>query len=149
MKILMVCLGNICRSPLAEGILEKKNENSDVTVESAGTSAYHTGEPADTRTIEIAKKNNIDLSKHRARQFIKSDFNRFDIIYTMDIDNYNNIISLANNKEEKIKVRMILDELNPNNTLSVPDPYYQDNNGFQKVYDILEEVCTKIISQIE
>ena len=149
MKILMVCLGNICRSPLAEGILAHKTKHLNVKVSSAGTAAYHIGELPDTRSIEIAKKYNIDLTPQRARQFSRSDFDEFDIIYAMDTNNYAHLISLAETKEKRNKVRMILNEINPLACESVPDPYYGGENGFQNVYDMLDKACGKIVQNIE
>ena len=149
MKILMVCLGNICRSPLAEGILANKIKHLNVKVDSAGTAAYHIGELPDTRSIEIAKKYNIDLTPQRARQFSRADFDEFDVIYAMDTNNYAHLISLAETKEERDKVRMILNEINPFACESVPDPYYGGENGFQNVYDMLDKACGKIVQNIE
>ena len=149
MRILMVCLGNICRSPLAEGILAEKTKHLDVKVDSAGTAAYHVGEAPDIRSIEIAKKYNIDLTKQRARQFNIADFDKFDIIYAMDTNNYSHLISLASNNEELKKIRLILNEINPETHKSVPDPYYKIENGFQSVYNMLNEACDKIIQNIE
>ena len=149
MKILMVCLGNICRSPLAEGILAHKTKHLNVKVDSAGTAAYHIGELPDTRSIEIAKKYNIDLTPQRARQFSRADFDEFDVIYAMDTNNYAHLISLAETKEERDKVRMILNEINPFACESVPDPYYGGENGFQNVYDMLDKACGKIVQNIE
>jgi protein-tyrosine phosphatase len=149
MKILMVCLGNICRSPLAEGILAHKTKHLNVKVDSAGTAAYHIGELPDTRSIEIAKKYNIDLTPQRARQFSRADFDEFDVIYAMDTNNYAHLISLAETKEERDKVRMILNEINPLACESVPDPYYGGENGFQNVYDMLDKACGKIVQNIE
>jgi protein-tyrosine phosphatase len=149
MKILMVCLGNICRSPLAEGILAHKTNHLNLEVDSAGTAAYHVGKLPDSRSIEIANKYNIDLSKQRARQFSRADFDTFDIIYVMDTNNYAHLISLADNKEERNKIRMILNEINPNACESVPDPYYGGENGFQNIYNMLEKACNKIVQNIE
>ena len=149
MKILMVCLGNICRSPLAEGILAHKTKHLNLEVDSAGTAGYHIGNFPDSRSIEIADKYNIDLSNQRARQFSRADFDAFDIIYAMDTNNYAHLISLASNKAERNKVRMILNEINPNACDSVPDPYYGGGNGFQNVYDMLEKACDKIVQNIE
>ena len=149
MRILMVCLGNICRSPLAEGILVHKTKSLNIEVESAGTAAYHVGELPDVRSIEIAKKYNIDLSEQRARQFSRADFDRFDIIYAMDTNNYAHLISLASNNDERNNIRLILNEINPNAYESVPDPYYGGENGFQNVYNMLNEACDKIIENIE
>ena len=149
MKILMVCLGNICRSPLAEGILSHKTKHLNVSVDSAGTAAYHVGELPDKRSIEIASKYNIDLSNQRARQFSRKDFEDFDIIYAMDTNNYAHLISLSETKKEQEKIRLILNEINPSACESVPDPYYGIGNGFQIVYDMLDKACDKIVSSIE
>ena len=148
MKILMVCLGNICRSPLAEGILTHKTEHLNIIVDSAGTAGYHIGSPPDNRSIEIANKYNIDLSNQRARQISRTDFDEFDVIYAMDTNNYGHLIALADNQEERGKIHMILNEINPGLCQSVPDPYYGGDNGFQKVYDMLDRACNKIVEQI-
>ncbi len=149
MKFLMVCLGNICRSPLAQGILEKKTKDLNIHVDSAGTAAYHVGEKPDHRSIEIAKKYNVDITKQRARKFSTQDFKDFDKIYAMDTDNYHNIISLAQNDSEKNKVSLILSEKYPNKTQSIPDPYYGGEKGFEKVYFMLNEVCEIIKNKLE
>jgi len=149
MKILMVCLGNICRSPLAEGILWNKGKHLNLKVDSAGTAAYHVGKQPDLRSINIAKKHYIDLSNQRARQFSRADFDKFDIIYAMDSNNYAHLISLASSETERNKIRMILNEINPNSYQSVPDPYYGGDNGFQDVYNMLDKACDKIIQDIE
>jgi len=149
MKILMVCLGNICRSPLAEGILAHKTKHLNIKVDSAGTAGYHIGKLPEERSIEIAEKYNIDLTKQRARQFSRADFDDFDIIYAMDTNNYTHLISLANNETERNKVRLILNEVNPEKFESVPDPYYGGDDGFQNIYNMLNDACNKIISQIE
>jgi protein-tyrosine phosphatase len=149
MKILMVCLGNICRSPLAEGILCTKGKHLNIEVDSAGTAAYHIGEKADIRSIEIANKYTIDLNQQRARQFSRADFDKFDIIYAMDTNNYAHLVSLASNETEHNKIRMILNEINPKAYQSVPDPYYGGENGFQDMYKMLEKACEKIIQNIE
>ena len=145
----MVCLGNICRSPLAEGILKNKSTHLDIQVDSAGTAGYHVGNKPDARAIEIAQKYNIDLNNQRARQFSRKDFDEFDIIYAMDKNNYANLISLANNNEERNKIKMILNELNHDSFQSVPDPYYGGQEGFEKVYKLLDKACEKIVSKIE
>ena len=147
MKILMVCLGNICRSPLAEGILKSKSNN--LYVDSAGTAGYHIGKKPDLRSIEIGRINNIDISDQRARQFSSTDFSKFDKIYAMDNDNYSKIISLANNQEDIDKVDLILNEILPGEFKSVPDPYYGGEQGFKNIYDMLEKACERIISKYE
>ncbi len=145
----MVCLGNICRSPLAEGILSLKGKHLNLEVDSAGTAAYHIGKQPDIRSIEIANKYNIDLNQQRARQFSRADFDEFDIIYAMDTNNYAHLISLASTETERNKIRMILNEINPKAYQSVPDPYYGGENGFQDIYNMLDKACDKIIQNIE
>lgn len=145
----MVCLGNICRSPLAEGILSLKGKHLNLEVDSAGTAAYHIGKQPDIRSIEIANKYTIDLNQQRARQFSRADFDKFDIIYAMDTNNYAHLISLASTETERNKIRMILNEINPKAYQSVPDPYYGGENGFQDIYNILDKACNKIIQNIE
>ena len=144
----MVCLGNICRSPLAEGILKSKLNPDFFIVDSAGTAAYHVGELPDHRSIAIAKKNGIDISDQRARKFIANDFNEFDLIYAMDIENYHNICSLSTNKSNLLKVKLILNEINPLKDLSVPDPYYGGDFGFENVYEMLDKACSIITKNI-
>ena len=143
----MVCLGNICRSPLAEGILKSKTKNLEV--DSAGTAGYHIGKQPDIRSIDIAKKHNIDLTSQRARQFSTRDFDNFDKIYVMDNDNYSKIISLARNQEDMDKVDLILNEINPKEYKSVPDPYYGGDEGFQNIYNLLETSCEVIAKKYE
>ena len=147
MKILMVCLGNICRSPLAEGILKNKAKNLDLIIDSAGTENYHVGKNPDIRSIEIAEKHGLDIKNQIARQFTKNDFINFDVIYAMDKQNYNDIIEKASSKLETEKVKLILSESNINIDC-VPDPYYGGKNGFNDVYDMLDEACEKIITNI-
>jgi protein-tyrosine phosphatase len=135
----MVCLGNICRSPLAEGILKSKAKNLEV--DSAGTAGYHVGKQPDIRSIDIAKKHDINLTNQRARQFSTRDFDDFDKIYVMDNDNYSKIISLARSQEDMDKVDLILNEIYPKEYKSVPDPYYGGDEGFQNIYNLLEVSC--------
>ena len=142
-KILMVCLGNICRSPLAEGILQSKTDSSTIWVDSAGTSGYHVGSLPDKRSIAVAKAHGIDISYQRCRKFSVNDFSTFDYIFVMDNSNYNDVISLARSVEEKEKVRLILNEVNLSVT-EVPDPYYGGPNGFEYVFELLDNACTEI-----
>jgi len=144
----MVCLGNICRSPLAEGILQSKVNSNIVSVDSAGTAAYHIGKLPDGRSIEVAQKHGIDITKQRARKFVVKDFDEFDIIFAMDDSNYQNILSLARNNTDEQKVRMILNETHPTKNLSVPDPYYGGNEGFENVYKMLDEACDIIADNL-
>ena len=148
-KILMVCLGNICRSPLAEGILKSKLSSNNFYVDSAGTANYHTGELPDIRSIQIAQKYQIDISDQRGRQFNVKDFDVFDHIYVMDRTNYRNVISLARNNNDKRKVKLILKELYPEENLDVPDPYYGGHDGFQNVFDLLDKACEIIADKLE
>ena len=147
-KILMVCLGNICRSPLAEGILASKLPKNKFKVDSAGTGSWHIDHKPDERSIAVAKKNNINISDQKGRQFNKSDFDAFDYIYVMDSSNYTTVIELAENMEQKQKVKLILDELFPNEKVDVPDPYFGLPNGFQIVYTMLDEVCDVIATKL-
>jgi protein-tyrosine phosphatase len=150
MKILMVCLGNICRSPLAEGILQDKiaKRGLGVEVDSAGTAAYHVGEPPDPRSQEIAAKYGIDISYQRARRFEIADFDHFDKIYAMDNNNYSDIISRARHTDDEKKVEMIMETAHPGEEIDVPDPYYGGNNGFEKVYKMLDASCELIADMI-
>lgn len=147
-KILMVCLGNICRSPLAEGILRSKLPNKNFKVDSAGTANYHVGDKPDRRSVAVAKKYGLDISNQRGRQFSISDFDKFDHIFVMDESNYDNVISLARNEEDKSKVEFILDKVYPNQKYSVPDPYYGGNDGFENVYKMLDEACSIIAESL-
>ena len=141
----MVCLGNICRSPLAQGILEKKvNElNLDWEVDSAGTSAYHTGEAPDKRASEIASVNEIDISGQRSRQLVQKDISDYDLVVTMDTNNYNNTLKLAKTPSERAKVKLLLNYSHPNENRAVPDPYY--SGGFDYVYTLIEEAVDAMI----
>jgi protein-tyrosine phosphatase len=150
-KILMVCLGNICRSPLAEGILagKLKQHNLDyVQVDSAGTSSYHIGDHPDPRTIANAKKHGVDIQNLVARQFTVYDFDEFDHIFVMDQSNYNNVIGLARDEEDKKKVQMILNVIHPDLNLPVPDPYFGGEQGFENVFNLLDEASEGIVNGI-
>ncbi|MDI5898525.1 low molecular weight protein-tyrosine-phosphatase [Flavobacterium yafengii] len=147
-KILMVCLGNICRSPLAEGILASKLPKNKFKVDSAGTGSWHVGHKPDDRSVAVAKKNKINISDQKGRQFSKSDFDSFDYIYVMDNSNYDDVIELAESQEHKQKVQLILDELFPNEKVDVPDPYFGLPNGFEIVYNMLDEVCDVIAKKL-
>jgi protein-tyrosine phosphatase len=148
-KILFVCLGNICRSPLGEGIIlhfiQEQNLHHLVQVDSAGTANYHINEPPDSRTIANAKKNGVDISALRARQFSVSDFDFFDKIYVMDKSNYENVISLAKNISYKNKVDYLLNVLEPFKNKHVPDPYYGTEKDFEAVFQLVYKACQKIV----
>lgn len=146
MKILFVCLGNICRSPLAEGIMVSKikEHNLDWIVDSAGTGGYHIGDLPDNRSIEVAKKHGIDITNQRGRKVRSIDFKEFDYIFAMDNSNYRDLNKLALDHERQ-KIKLILNEIYPNENRNVPDPYYGGDNGFEEVFDMLEKACEAII----
>jgi protein-tyrosine phosphatase len=148
MKILMVCLGNICRSPLAEGILRHKckQQNLDWEIDSAGTGKWHIGSQPDNRSIAIAKKYGIDISNQKARSVNSNDYEYFDLIYAMDTSNEKDLLAWALDKNEEQKIKLIMREVNPQNTESIPDPYWNDN-GFEQVFEMLDNACDKIIKR--
>ncbi|OIV43884.1 low molecular weight protein-tyrosine-phosphatase [Flavobacterium johnsoniae] len=145
-KILMVCLGNICRSPLAEGILASKLPQDQFIVDSAGTGSWHVGHAPDKRSIAVAQKNGLCIDNQKGRQFKTADFDEFDYIYVMDGSNYRDVLHLAKTPEHKNKVSLILNELFPDENVDVPDPYYGAVNGFDSVYQMLDEAA-EIIAQ--
>jgi protein-tyrosine phosphatase len=146
-KILMVCLGNICRSPLAEGILASKLPKNFI-VDSAGTGSWHVGHSPDKRSIAVAQKNGLCIDTQKGRQFKAVDFDEFDYIYVMDSSNYRDVIQLAKTPEHKNKVHLILNELFPDENVDVPDPYYGAVNGFDHVYQMLDEVAEIIATKL-
>ncbi|MBX2949000.1 MAG: low molecular weight phosphotyrosine protein phosphatase [Crocinitomicaceae bacterium] len=151
MKILMVCLGNICRSPMADGLLRKKVkvEGLAVEVDSAGTSDYHIGEAPDHRMRATARQLGCPIDELRARQFSVQDFDQFDLIYAMDVSNYNNILALSRNENDTAKVHLILNELYPGENLAVPDPYFGGEQGFIDVFNMLDEVTDVVINKLK
>jgi protein-tyrosine phosphatase len=148
-KILMVCLGNICRSPLAEGILKAKTDPQKVYIDSAGTGSYHVGCAPDERSIAVGRKYSIDITEQKCRQFDVSDFEEFDHIFVMDNANYRNILSLTENKDDEEKVKLILNEIFPGENVDVPDPYHGGDEGFENVYQMLEEACENIAQRLD
>lgn len=142
MKLLMVCLGNICRSPLAHGIMEHivKEKGLDWEVDSAGTGNWHIGSAPDRRSIAVAKNYGVDISKQCCRQFDVSDFDEFDRIFVMDKMNLRDVLAQARNEEDRNKVRLLL------NTEVVPDPYYEDDQ-FDPVYQMVEKGCRRILEE--
>ncbi|MDX2360931.1 MAG: low molecular weight protein-tyrosine-phosphatase [Crocinitomicaceae bacterium] len=151
MKVLMVCLGNICRSPMADGLLRKKVADNRLAVEvdSAGTSNFHIGEAPDQRMRETARQFGYPIDSLSARQFVVSDYDEFDLIYAMDTSNYDNMIRLARNSDDKQKVKLILNELHPGEDLNVPDPYYGGEQGFVDVFTMLDQATDIILEKLK
>lgn len=143
----MVCLGNICRSPLGEGILKHKvkEQGLDWEVDSAGTSAYHAGELPDSRSIAIANEYGLDITDQRSRQLTSQDLDYFDIIYVMDSSNYNNVMELCENKIQEAKIQLIMNLVTPGRNVAVPDPYWGDS-GFKNVYQMLDQACDVVVT---
>jgi len=150
-KILMVCLGNICRSPLAAGVLRKKlkERNVEAVVDSAGFEPYHIGEGPDERTFEIAKKYNVDISSHSMRLFKVEDFDKYDLIYVMDQRNLRDVHFLARNEDDQKKVDYLMNALEPGQNKIVPDPYYGDIADFEHAYELMEKACDKIADSLK
>ncbi|HMK07338.1 MAG TPA: low molecular weight protein-tyrosine-phosphatase [Flavobacterium sp.] len=147
-KILMVCLGNICRSPLAEGLLASKLPKDTFIVDSAGTGNWHIGRQPDERSIAVARKNGLDISLQKGKHFQTQDFDNFDYIYVMDGNNYSDVLKMARSESDRKKVQMILNELFPGENVDVPDPYYGLQNGFDSVYKMLDETCDIIAKKL-
>lgn len=145
----MVCLGNICRSPLAEGILQHKAREAglDWTVESAGTNGYHVGEAPHRLSQKIALLNGIDISQQRARRFSGADFGQYDLIYAMAGDVLDEMKRLSRNQYQAAKVDLLMNALHPGRNMDVPDPWYGTEPGYHEVYQMIDEACEEIISQ--
>ncbi len=149
MKILMVCLGNICRSPLAEGILQDKAFKAGLnwSVESAGTNGYHTGEAPHILSQKVAKLNGIDICQQRSRRFVAADFDQYDKIYALAGDVLSEIRRIARNRYDEKKVDLLMNERFPGRDLDVPDPYYGNEDGYHEVYRMIDEVCEAIVEK--
>ncbi len=149
MKILMVCLGNICRSPLAEGILQDKAFTAGLTwsIESAGTNSYHTGEAPHPLSQKVARQNGIDICNQRARRFIAADFEVYDKIYALAGDVLDEMKRIAGKKFDAAKAGLLMNELYPGKNMDVPDPYYGPESGYHEVYKMIDEVCDSIIEK--
>lgn len=144
----MVCLGNICRSPLAEGLLRSKVDPSKTKVDSAGTAGYHIGEAPDIRTIKTGRKHGIELSSLQGRQFTTTDFDHFDHIYVMDDSNFRAVLNLARNESDRSKVDFLLNQLNPGSNSEVPDPYYGGEEGFENVFRLLDAATDNLAQKL-
>ena len=151
MKILMVCLGNICRSPMAEGVLRHLAHERGIEVEtdSAGTGDYHVGEAPDRRAQAAMRRNGIDISDLRARQFVATDFDRFDVLLAMDADNLRNMHRLAPSPAHAAKAVLIMDHAADHPLREVPDPYYGGDEDFDDVHDMLMEACTNLLDHVQ
>ncbi|MBW7674037.1 low molecular weight protein-tyrosine-phosphatase [Chryseobacterium chendengshani] len=148
MKILIVCLGNICRSPLTEGILKSKlSEN--FFVDSVGTISMHEGETPDKRAVQTAANHGIDISKQKSRPIRISDLDYFDKIYCMDLKNYEDVISMTQSEEQRQKVRLFLEEAGNHQNIEVPDPYWGEMSDFENVFQLLDNACNKISHQLQ
>jgi protein-tyrosine phosphatase len=149
MKFLMVCLGNICRSPLAEGILQHKAHEAGLNwvVESAGTNSYHIGEPPHHLSQKVALLNGINICEQRARRFTKEDFNNYDIIYAMADDVLEDMKKIARDHYDPSKAILFLEELYPGTNRSVPDPWYGPEPGYHEVFDLISQTCDSIIEK--
>lgn len=143
----MVCLGNICRSPLAEGILQHKADAAGLnwTVESAGTNGYHIGEAPHRLSQKVAKLNGIDICNQKARRFVAADIDRYDKIYALADDVVDEIKAIAGSKFDATKVDLLMNELHPGKNLSVPDPWYGTEPDFHHAFKMIDEVCGQII----
>ncbi len=140
MKVLMVCLGNICRSPMAQGILEDKiikHHLNNWEVDSAGTSGWHDGEAPDNRAISTSLKHGIDISKQISRRITKEDFEYFDLILAMDASNYQDIKAFCPDRQYHHKIKMLMNLQYPDRNMPVPDPYY--DGKFSQVFDLLDD----------
>ena len=151
MKVLMVCLGNICRSPMADGLMRKKvaDHNLDVVVDSAGTGDWHVGHAPDLRMLETSKRNGVPINKLRGRQFIVEDFDAFDRIIVMDKSNFANVTKLARDEKDTQKVEMFLNLTHPGKDIEVPDPYFGGDEGFQDVFDMLDAGTDVLLKELQ
>lgn len=149
MRILMVCLGNICRSPIAEGLLlhKVKSEGLNWTVDSAGTESYHVGSAPHKHSQAICAGKGVDISCQVARQFTAKDFERYDKIYALARDVYEEIQRIGGRQADMSKVELLLNELRPGKNESVPDPYYGGADGYSPVFDLIDEACNAIINK--
>ncbi len=151
MKVLIVCLGNICRSPLAEAILISKAEKAGIhlQVDSAGTNGYHTGEPPHNLSQKVARKNGLEICEQRSRKFIREDFENYDIIYVMADDVMEEIKYIAGNKFDAHKAKYFLSVYGDGYNMNVPDPWYGDEDGYDEVFEIISKASDKIVESLK
>nr|MBK9652108.1 low molecular weight phosphotyrosine protein phosphatase [Bacteroidota bacterium] len=149
-KILMICLGNICRSPMAEGIMKAKIKEQKLKwqVDSAGTSSWHAGDKPDKRAIAISKANGVDISDQRSRAFTPADFSEYNVIFVMDESNQRDIVEMALTERQGKRVKLLL-EYAEMDMKSVPDPFYGEEKGFQATFDLLNEACEKALLKLK
>lgn len=149
LKILMVCLGNICRSPIAHGLLQHKAELLGLNweIDSAGTSNWHEGELPNENSIRVMKQHGVDITYQRSRPLTLQDIEQFDIIYVMDAGNYRDVTNMANSEQQISKVRYIMNELHPGNNQPVPDPWGLGEENYEYVYEMLHKATDKIIER--
>ncbi len=147
-KVLMVCLGNICRSPIAEGVLRAKVDPALVQVDSAGTGNYHIGKMPDKRSVAVASRYGIDISQQRCRIIVPDDLDLFDHIYVMDKSNYQKILSMSQNPAHRAKIKLLMAEV-PDQPSEVPDPYYGGVDGFERIYWMIDRACEAIAHKFE
>jgi len=147
-RILMVCLGNICRSPLAEGLLKSKLDNSKFYIDSAGTGKWHVGEQPHKLSMAVAENHNLDISYQQCRQFSTADFDKFDLIFAMDANIFSDLKDMARNDADKVKIKLLLNELFPGENVDVPDPYTGGMMQFEQVYNILDKATTALADNL-
>lgn len=151
-KVLFVCMGNICRSPAGEGVLESMVEaaglSDRVEIDSAGTIGYHSGQPADSRMRRASAARGYQLNS-LARQVCAEDLDQFDLILTMDEDNYHNVSALADTAEQQRRIRSFCEYCSDHDNDSVPDPYYGGESGFEIILDLLEDGCRGVLAEVE
>jgi protein-tyrosine phosphatase len=151
MKILMVCLGNICRSPLAEGILQHKAWKAGLnwSVDSAGTNGYHDGEPPHRLSQKVARMHGIDISRQRSRRITAADFQQYDRIYAMAQDVIDDMRRIARKDFDERKVSLLLNELHPGRNLDIPDPWYGGEDGYHKVFELIDRACDALLEKVK
>lgn len=151
MNVLFISLGNTCRSPMAEGILKKIYQDKKISgiVESAGFESFNINDSPDPGAISVAKKYGIDISRNKARIFLKADFDRFDRIYVMDTKNMNDVSELARNETDQKKVSYLMSVIEPGSNKTVPDPFLSGIDDCEKVFVTLEKACHKIARQVQ